>query len=612
MSIETMDHLEQTIRPNYWWEYFGFSQDPFQAPARHPFCYLSSATEQDLDLMQLIVRHSHEMLLIQGTKGVGKTSIVEHFLEQLEDGIPLCRMQGHPDISTDELIETLANAYDLTRETEQGASVRVQLNGILDALIQSEDRAMLVVDDAHELPVPTLQALLYLQGQRFSHQAPLAIILTIDSEFEERFQQLADAYLEKSMVKSIRLLPNELQDTEGYIEQRFTAAGLTGSLPLSREDLIHIHQWSGGVPARINNVAKQLLNDKLEHQEFDVEVSFWKEHRARIIGGVVLLALLAMLLYTWQTSEKYFNSHSITRTAETNPRTNNELATATANPGTPEVSAAAPTLPTTTVAATTAPAVANTNPVTESELSKGTIDPTQMVHEDVKPSSPLQQYAAESPMLKGDQPAAVTPPPAPETTAASTTTLGQSQQTTVTPATTVPVAEQSTNAVADEEESEPVVNQKTMASLQKAAKSVATKLAMVEPQHHTMTAKKGAAHKKITVATATISASAKHISISAYEKYLLKLPKHNFTVQIIGLHEPEKVKAYIAQNHLGAQAKFFRTRIQGKPWYVLVYGNYNNQVAATKAIKQLPKNVREQKPWIRTVASVQEVIHKNN
>ncbi|QLH41574.1 MAG: SPOR domain-containing protein [Coxiellaceae bacterium] len=45
-----------------------------------------------------------------------------------------------------------------------------------------------------------------------------------------------------------------------------------------------------------------------------------------------------------------------------------------------------------------------------------------------------------------------------------------------------------------------------------------------------------------------------------------------------------------------------------KPWYVLIYGNYASPQAAKAALDQLPKNLKQLKPWVRPLSSVQSAI----
>ncbi|MBX9334200.1 SPOR domain-containing protein, partial [Serratia marcescens] len=48
----------------------------------------------------------------------------------------------------------------------------------------------------------------------------------------------------------------------------------------------------------------------------------------------------------------------------------------------------------------------------------------------------------------------------------------------------------------------------------------------------------------------------------------------------------------------------------GKPWYVLVSGNYASSAEAKRAIASLPADVQAKKPWVRPVHQVQQDLKK--
>ena len=52
----------------------------------------------------------------------------------------------------------------------------------------------------------------------------------------------------------------------------------------------------------------------------------------------------------------------------------------------------------------------------------------------------------------------------------------------------------------------------------------------------------------------------------------------------------------------------FKTIYRNKDWYVLVYGIYSSRIEAQAALKEMPAELNNIKPWIRSIASVQELI----
>ncbi|MCE5975637.1 SPOR domain-containing protein [Pseudomonas sp. JR33AA] len=78
----------------------------------------------------------------------------------------------------------------------------------------------------------------------------------------------------------------------------------------------------------------------------------------------------------------------------------------------------------------------------------------------------------------------------------------------------------------------------------------------------------------------------------------------NYVVQILGTSSEASAQAYVKAQ--GGDYRYFKKNLQGKPLYVVTYGNFANRDAAVAAIKNLPAKVQAGKPWPRTVGSVQQ------
>jgi len=78
----------------------------------------------------------------------------------------------------------------------------------------------------------------------------------------------------------------------------------------------------------------------------------------------------------------------------------------------------------------------------------------------------------------------------------------------------------------------------------------------------------------------------------------------NYVVQILGTSSEASAQAYVKAQ--GGDYRYFKKTLQGKPLYVITYGNFASRDAALAAIKALPAKVQAGKPWPRTVASVQQ------
>ncbi len=81
-------------------------------------------------------------------------------------------------------------------------------------------------------------------------------------------------------------------------------------------------------------------------------------------------------------------------------------------------------------------------------------------------------------------------------------------------------------------------------------------------------------------------------------------PAGNYVVQIVGTSSEASAQNVVKE--VGGDSRYFKKMLNGKPLYVVTYGNFSSHAAATAAIKSLPAKIQAGKPWPRTVASVQQ------
>lgn len=95
--------------------------------------------------------------------------------------------------------------------------------------------------------------------------------------------------------------------------------------------------------------------------------------------------------------------------------------------------------------------------------------------------------------------------------------------------------------------------------------------------------------------------------LTSDEQNILSSPSEDFTLQLMGVRDKDELSRFIQSNKI-QEAQVFHTYYLNKDWYVLVSGRYKNHTEALKAIESLPDNIKELKPWIRQLTTIQKAI----
>ena len=119
-----------------------------------------------------------------------------------------------------------------------------------------------------------------------------------------------------------------------------------------------------------------------------------------------------------------------------------------------------------------------------------------------------------------------------------------------------------------------------------------------------------APEKPQVVAKTETKPTAKPASPYKQEAALLKLSSTQYTLQLLGTQIENNAINFISGLNSKTNVRYFETVYKEKPWFVVVYGEFTNRDAAIASIPNLPAELKDRKPWARSIASVQADIRK--
>lgn len=542
---------------------FGLQREPFAAEPDPDFFCADSVLTQRLDMLQNLTEFGMLLLLVIGEAGVGKTSVLQQYLQRANSNWQVCHLEA----------DAFGNAHDLVADLATGFQVPgadlAQLRAHLDQLHAQGQLAVLVVDDAERLPDPALRTLLELSGAAGETDKRLRLVLFGTEPLQEKIAALSPGHADNTHVLTIPAL-SELQ-TAAYLHHRLKAAGLHEDAILTPGQVKSIAKAAKGVPARINARARQVLIDMHSvagGARIGARTSaavLTGPARRWLLPAAAVLGVLLVAVALWPRSADHRSTPSSPAAESSAP-----VAEKTVELSLPNVAPAAPAASAGSGAEPAAPP-----PAAEAPLPVPTLGP-EVAHPE--PSSPSGKIS-------------VSPVPAPETAAppaVSGNTPSAPAITTVTlpvtPAAPVP-------AVAPPVVAAPVL-------VDKAASPAPVKPAKVA-------AVTAAVKKPPQLPKSAAPAAGKTVSLSPGNTWLKAQRPGDYTLQIMGGRRAAAIRQFAAANRLEGPSTILRTMRDGQAWYVLLYGAYPSRAAASQALTKMPTTVRAAKPWPRSIATVQ-------
>ena len=234
---------------------------PFASKAGSGFFYADAERTQYLDMLQHLTQYSEELLLVVGTEGIGKSALLDKYLERSEEHWRLCRLDGGQGIDLDALFARVAECFALELAKIEPAQLLAALSQHLDSLLEQQ-LSVLLIDDAHALSDDALEMVLHLAALEGQHGKLIRVLMFADSAIEAR---LASArFAQAAAPHRLQLKPLQQADSSAYLLHRLQQAGYSGASPFSAEELQQLHRQAQGVPAQLNQVAHALLLERLK------------------------------------------------------------------------------------------------------------------------------------------------------------------------------------------------------------------------------------------------------------------------------------------------------------------------------------------------------------
>jgi DamX protein len=433
--------------------------------------------------------------------------------------------------------------------------VQPEVNAILSQVVQlalTGQEVYLLVDDAEQLSESALEALLGLAAG--TPEGRPHVFLFGESSMIDRLDQLS---AEEERFHVIELQPYTEEETREYLAQRLDGAG-QGIELFTAEQITDIHEQSGGWPGAINQVARDSMIEAMIASRTAVKrpsmgFKMPKKH-VMALGAVVVVGIVAAWLIPGHKSTGTAPAPAAQPVAQAQlPLGQGQPAAQQSNnnQGGPAIEFAGNTQP------MPLPLVGKSQPVMRGPLAEaaGGGDGDDVA---APPSGPTSSF----------QPPTVTTTAPPAGAAAG-------------PAPTV--APRPTTTTAAAKPAAPAV------------KPAPVQVATAKPAPAPAAKPVEKAVEKPAVAASKPAAGGNWYAAQA---------PGNYVVQILGTSSEATAQNFVKEQ--GAEYRYFKKVLQGKPLYVVTYGNFTDHAAASAAIKVLPAKVQAGKPWPRTVASIQQ------
>jgi len=247
-------------------DYFGFAEKPFTITPDPKYLYRSASHADAFELLQYAVTQREAFAVITGDIGTGKTTLCRALLEQT-DPKTFTTLLLNPFLSEEDLLKCMLKDFGVLSRLYRPSGIAPTRQELIEALHQFllslvplGARAVLIVDEAQNLPMPILEQIRILSNLETNKQKLLQIILIGQSNLTPLLQSPELRQLEQRISIRYELQPLDGVDEVGaYISHRLAIADGNRAPVFTRDALRLIHRYSAGVPRLINLLCDRVL-----------------------------------------------------------------------------------------------------------------------------------------------------------------------------------------------------------------------------------------------------------------------------------------------------------------------------------------------------------------
>ena len=239
-------------------EHFGLREAPFRITPHTEFFFAGANRGATLEALVYAITAGEGMVKVTGEVGSGKTMLCRVLMERLPETVETIYL-AVPSLTRDEMLAAIAADLDIDTTGANTTRLVKSLQERLVAIHAGGRQVVALIDEAHAMPLATLEEIRLLSNLETNKEKLLQIVLFGQPELDQHLALPNMRQLKERITHSFTLGPLPPREVDEYIRFRLRAAGYRGPDLFGPEALRIITDASEGLTRRINIYADKTL-----------------------------------------------------------------------------------------------------------------------------------------------------------------------------------------------------------------------------------------------------------------------------------------------------------------------------------------------------------------
>lgn len=241
-------------------DFYGLTGRPFQLTPDAAFYFESATHRKALSYLGYGLAQGEGFIVITGEVGAGKSTLVAHLMRKIDPDQLTVGQIVTSNLDGEEMVLSAAKAFGIEAEANDKAAALSAIEGFLQDEARAGRRCLLVVDESQNLSVEALEELRMLSNFQLGAHPLLQTLLLGQPEFKQVLAEHAQLeQLRQRVIASHHLEAMEREEIEPYVAHRLACVGWQGNPDFDIDIFAEMHDATGGIPRRINQVMSRLM-----------------------------------------------------------------------------------------------------------------------------------------------------------------------------------------------------------------------------------------------------------------------------------------------------------------------------------------------------------------
>ena len=238
--------------------HFGLNEAPFRITPHTEFFFSGANRGATLEALLYAITNDEGIVKVSGEVGSGKTMLCRVLVERLPKNVETIYL-ATPSLSRDEILHVIAADLQVESRSERVTILLRALQERLIKLYAAGRRVVVLIDEAHAMPLETLEEVRLLSNLESNRHKLLQIVLFGQPELDAHLAAPNMRQLKERITHGFKLEPLVRADVESYVDFRMRAAGYRGPNVFAPPAMKRIARASQGLTRRINILADKSL-----------------------------------------------------------------------------------------------------------------------------------------------------------------------------------------------------------------------------------------------------------------------------------------------------------------------------------------------------------------